>query len=269
MLIPTKREMGVDDGMKVVVSSPLTALMQDQCDRLSKIPGIKAIYKGGCSQTDEDIESGSFDFLFASPETLVGDQKWRVALQQFEVSTIVVDEFHTIATWGEDEGDSKKTFRKWFSCIGELRSLHPRASVLALSATCTQKISNRVKKNLNLNSDNLVDIRISPNRENIKMVVNKVANNTEMAMSWVVNGLQDGLFPKTLIYCMSIKDAANIYTYILQEIPDCKCIDMFHSETEDVSKSRIMDSLKNPNSDLKIVVATNALGMGIDIKKLL
>lgn len=97
----------------------------------------------------------------------------------FDVSTIVVDEFHTISTWGEEEG--KQAFRKWFSHIGELRSLFPKASVLALSATCTKKISRRVSKILQLGTDT-TEIRISPNRDNIKVVVKKNPNTTEMAM---------------------------------------------------------------------------------------
>lgn len=71
---------------------------------------------------------------------------------------------------GEEEG--KQAFRKWFSYIGELRSLFPKASVLALSATCTKKISRRVSKILQLDADT-TEIRLSPNRDNIKVVVKK------------------------------------------------------------------------------------------------
>uniref|UniRef100_A0A8W8NTW7 Uncharacterized protein n=1 Tax=Magallana gigas TaxID=29159 RepID=A0A8W8NTW7_MAGGI len=83
--------------------------MRDQCERLNSIPGIRAVYKGG-SQDNELIQSGDFDYLFASPEYLVGDKTFRAKIQTFDVSTIVVDEFHTISTWGEEEG--KQAFRK-------------------------------------------------------------------------------------------------------------------------------------------------------------
>lgn len=168
MLVPVRREMKTSDmNCKIIVCSPLMALMRDQCERLNSIPGIRAVYKGG-SQDNELIQSGDFDYLFASPEYLVGDKTFRAKIQTFDVSTIVVDEFHTISTWGEEEG--KQAFRKWFSHIGELRSLFPKASVLALSATCTKKISRRVSKILQLGTDT-TEIRISPNRDNIKVVV--------------------------------------------------------------------------------------------------
>lgn len=262
LLIPVKKELGQNDGKKVIICSPLIALMKDQCERLSQIPGVKAVYLGGGCR-DPAVERGEFDYLFAAPEMLVGDQHWRSVCQKFKVSTIVIDEFHTIATWGEDEG-GKKAFRKWFSYIGEMRSLYPEASVLALSATCTQKISSRVKKILNF-STNIIEICVSPNKENIKIVVQKIPNSTEMALGWIIEGLHDGTFPRTLIYCMSIKDSSNIYMYIKNEQLECTCIDMFHSETDDKKKSKIMEALKDPSSELKIVVATSALGMGVDL----
>lgn len=73
---------------------------------------------------------------------------------------------------GLDE-KKKEAFRKWFGEIGELRSLFPQASILALSATCTHKISRRVYKILDL-SVNTIETRISPNKPNIKIVVHKI-----------------------------------------------------------------------------------------------
>jgi len=112
---------------------------------------------------------------------------------------------------GENEDGGKEAFMKWFSYIGELRSIYPKASVLTLSATCTKKISKRVAKVLQLSSD-CIEIRISPNRPNIKLVVKKI-----------------------------------------------------HSETSQEKKDQLMSSLKEINSDLKLIIATSALGMGVDM----
>ena len=49
--------------------------------------------------TDEEIKNGAIDIIYASPETLVGDQDWRSSIKNFNVKVIVVDEFHTVATW--------------------------------------------------------------------------------------------------------------------------------------------------------------------------
>lgn len=117
-----------------------------------------------------------------------------------------------------------------------MRSLCPGASILALSATCTQKIRKRVTKILRLND--AMDVSISPNRENIKLVGNKISNTLESAMAWMIDPLKDGKFPKTLVYCHIINDASNIYKYICTKIPDCRSVDMYHSETEeDVKKT--------------------------------
>lgn len=163
---------------------------------------------------------------------------------------------------GLDE-KKKEAFRKWFGEIGELRSLFPQASILALSATCTHKISRRVYKILDL-SVNTIETRISPNKPNIKIVVRKIPNNREMAMFWIVDALTEKKLPRSLLFCKSIKDASSMYAYIVTEIPDCRDVELYHSETPRESKDKIIDGLKKPNSDLKLVIATTSLGMGID-----
>lgn len=165
---------------------------------------------------------------------------------------------------GEEEG--KQAFRKWFSHIGELRSLFPKASVLALSATCTKKISRRVSKILQLGTDT-TEIRISPNRDNIKVVVKKIPNATEMAMVWIIDALSDGTLPRTILYCTSIKDASNIYSYIITELPQCSEVQMFHSETPEDVKNKTLQDLLDEKSATKLVIATSALGMGVDIRQ--
>lgn len=140
------------------------------------------------------------DIIYASPETLVGDPEWRASIQKLPVSVLVIDEFHTIATWGDDgESQGKETFRKWFNDIGELRSLYPRSSVLALSATCAIKIRKRVMKVLHL-ADNFKEIVISPNKTNIRISVAKVSNTVETAMHWLIEGLSElkEKFPRTI-----------------------------------------------------------------------
>ena len=168
---------------------------------------------------------------------------------------------------GEDKED-EKAFRKWFSYIGELRSIFPSASILALSATCTKTISNRVCKVLQM-SKGMLEVRISPDRPNIKLVVSKVPNTIEMSMAWILDGITESYFPRTILYCKSIKDASSIYSYLNCEIPESASkIEMFHSETPDFNKNFILDSLKQPDSSLQLVIATSALGMGVDISNI-
>lgn len=128
---------------------------------------------------------------------------------------------------GEDQsGLNKQAFRKWFACIGELRSLFPQANVVALSATCTLKIKKRVTKQLCF-GPNTVEIFKSPNNSNITLSVYKVSKELDIAMSWLVDGLKQ--FPKNMLYCYSINDASKIYFYFAKEL-DNSFIDIFHSE---------------------------------------
>lgn len=253
----------------VLVCCPLVALMQDQVEKMSKIPGVKSAYAGSCPQSDIEIKEGKVDIIYASPETLVGDPEWRASIQNLPVSVLVIDEFHTIATWGDDsESQGKETFRKWFNDVGELRSLYPRSSVLALSATCTIKIRKRVMKVLHL-ADNFKEIVISPNKTNIRISVAKVSNTVETAMHWLIEGLSElkEKFPRTIIYCTSIKDVSEIYSYVTKELPfTSTLLEMFHSETPQTKKQRILESLTNITGEIKIVIATSALGMGLDVK---
>ncbi|VDI41629.1 Hypothetical predicted protein [Mytilus galloprovincialis] len=86
-----------------------------------------------------------------------------------------------------------------------------------------------------------------------------------MVMCWLADGLCDNVFHKTMICCTSIKDAANIYAYVSTEISTCKQVQMFHSETSPDSKKQIFECLNNPGSRIKVVIATSALIMGIDM----
>ncbi|XP_062584590.1 ATP-dependent DNA helicase RecQ-like [Saccostrea cucullata] len=269
-LLPlVQKEMG-RTGM-VLVCCPLVSLMRDQVDRTNTIKGLTAAYKDLIGQTpdlDKEILDGKIDVVYGSPESLLGE--WREQLQHLDVSAIVIDEFHLISTWGDDDAQNgKKAFRRWLGELGELRSLFPSAPLLALSATCTQNIQRRVIKALALNHHTYV--YKSPDKRNIKYSVKKVPGDIDMAWTWLVDGLMElgALFPKTLIYCKSISDVAKIYDYINDEVSKEfeSFIGMFHSETESSIKERILLSIRDEQSLLRIIISTNAMGMGVDFKE--
>lgn len=66
---------------------------------LIKFHGFFFSKLGSCPQSDIKIKEGKVDIIYASPETLVGDPEWRASIQNLPVSVLVIDEFHTIATW--------------------------------------------------------------------------------------------------------------------------------------------------------------------------
>ena len=86
----------------VVVIAPLLAIMEEQCKRLTSL-GFKATYIGRDAMDNISLEKGLFQFVFASPEVLVGDVTWRAILNskiyQEKLRLLVVDEAHTIIQW--------------------------------------------------------------------------------------------------------------------------------------------------------------------------
>lgn len=148
------------------------------------------------------------------------------------------------------------------------RAIFPDAAILALSATCTNRIKKHVSKVLNLRQEHTKFISVSPNKTNIKLVVNKIDNATETAMYWLIDSLEHMKvdFPKTLIYANSISGVSKLYSYVVSELVECaKHVEMFHSETPEVKKKIIITSLSQSDSDIRVVFATTALGMGIDV----
>lgn len=270
MYLPVVRELGPQtERTCIIVCCPLVALMKDQVERLRSITELRIAYKGSIHEMSELINRGEFDILFASPESLVGDSKFRQLLQNFNVGMIVIDEFHTIATLGgNDDSDEYLVFRKWFRHVGELRSLFPSAPVLALSATCTNKIKKRVMKVMGLKENDTPQISISPNKPNIKLVVKKVSSEIETAIYWLVDALGslEESFPRTLVYCNSISDVSKLYNHVVKELENCtNLVEMFHSETPEDKKEKIVSALRNKDSCVRIVIATSALGMGVDV----
>lgn len=112
--------------------------------------------------------------------------------------------------------------------------------------------------------DDATEIRLSPDKPNIKLVVKKIPNSVDLGMAWIIDQLDS--FPRTIIYCNSIRDVSKLYCYITSEVPDSVSFcEMFHSETPDAKKEKILDDLCNEHGSLRIVIATSALGMGIYI----
>ena len=186
----------------------------------------------------------------------------------FEKKQVIVMNLSISNRGGDEIDEEEAVFRKWFRHVGEFRSLHPSATVLALSATCTKTIKKRVMKVLGLNINDTKFVTVSPDKPNIKLCARKIDQDIASAMYWLVSAanFSNSVLPKILIYCKSIADVANIYFYLHSEFDNKNVIEMFHSETTVEKKKYIIDELSKSDSEMKVIVATSALGMGIDIK---
>ncbi|WAR13418.1 RECQ-like protein [Mya arenaria] len=241
----------------------ITALKHNQMEVLMEILNGNDCFAilptgyGTDQDANEAIDDGTISVIFASPEALA--EEW--VRQIKDVSLIVVD-------GGGLDVDEEKAFRKYFRYIGTLRSIFPDATVLALSATCTLKMKTQIMSNLNLSGKARV-IETSPNRANIKYVVKRTPIAIEETFFWLIYKLCELKkdFPRILIYCNSIKDVCQLFNYVVTEtnLMDQNVVEMYHSETPQEKKEHIVQNL-GLDSQMKVVIATTALGLGVDVK---
>ncbi|MEX2483677.1 MAG: RecQ family ATP-dependent DNA helicase [Brumimicrobium sp.] len=237
------------DGVCLVVS-PLIALMQDQVKNL-RSRGLKAFaITSGMSRREIDItldnaKFGDIDFLYVSPERLKSEL-FLVRFRQMNISLIAVDEAHCISQWGHD-------FRPPYLEISELREIHPDVPFIALTATATGRVRDDIKKYLNLK--NLNYFEGSFKRENISYEVYEVENKRK-ALTKACN-LFKGM--SGIVYCQTRRDTKEIAKLL---IANKFSAGVYHGGMTGEDRKEKMNLWLNDK--IKIVVATNAFGMGID-----
>lgn len=236
------------EGLCIVVS-PLIALIQNQVEDL-KQKGVKAIgLIGGISQ-EEVIELldnciyGNYKFLYLSPERL--KQSFVLdKIKEMKVVLIAVDEAHCISQWGHD-------FRPAYLECGKLRAILPETPVIALTATATGQVSKDIVDNLKF-IEPLV-VRDSFARGNIAFQVIR-AEDKKYRLRRLCS-----LSPESaIVYVRRRRSTVEISQDLNSNDLNA---DFFHGGLDKHQKKAKLDSwLRN---DTKIMVATNAFGMGID-----
>lgn len=237
------------DGICIVVT-PLIALMKDQVSQL-KQRGIEAVaIHSGMTRQQVDILldnciHGSVKFLYLSPERLQTEM-FIARVKQMRVGLIAVDEAHCISQWGYD-------FRPPYLQIATLRELVPKAPVIALTASATEIVCDDIKDKLAFRVSSAV-FRKSFARENLSFVVRKSENKEK----------------KVLEILQKVKGAAIIYVRsrkATQEIADALVkrkisAAFYHAGLNFEERSKRQDQWIQNQS--RVMVATNAFGMGID-----
>lgn len=236
------------EGLCLVIT-PLIALMKDQVRNLRE-RGIKAtaIYSG---MTREEIVIalencifGNYKFLYVSPERL-DTEIFQIKLRSMHVSLITVDESHCISQWGYD-------FRPAYLKIAEIRQLLPEVPVIALTATATPEVVSDIQQRLQFRQENV--FRMSFERKNLAYVV----RHTEDKESELLHILQhvDG---SGIVYTRNRKKTKEISLFLNRNHITAT---FYHAGLNDETKdSRQKAWLKG---EFRVMVATNAFGMGID-----
>lgn len=232
-----------------IVVSPLIALMKDQVETL-KDKGINAIaIISGMGKREVDIALdnciyGDVKFLYLSPERLLSDLV-RERIRHMNVNLIAVDEAHCISQWGYD-------FRPPYLHLHELRELHPRIPVLALTATATDRVSADICEKLHLSAVKI--FRKSFERRNLRYLVYNEENKMRKLISIARNVKGTGL-----VYVRNRKETQEVARLLNMEgIPS----EFYHAGLEGTVRAEKQMLWKSAR--LRVMVATNAFGMGID-----
>ena len=238
----------VKNGLCIVIS-PLIALMKDQVENLTA-RGIEAIsIVSGMSKSEVDIALdnciyGNVKFLYLSPERLLSALV-QERIRYMKVNLIAVDEAHCISQWGYD-------FRPSYLHIADLRELHPDVPVLALTATATAEVRDDIQEKLAFKERNV--FAKSFERKNISYVVQHHENKMQRLLA-VVNGVKGS----GIIYVRSRKETFEIAQMLNQYGYNA---DYYHGGLEAAMRSKKQENWKS--GEVRIIVATNAFGMGID-----
>lgn len=236
------------DGICLVVS-PLIALMKDQVNNLKR-KNIKAeaIYSG-MSKSDIDrildnCKFGDIKFLYVSPERLKSDLAL-TRISQMNVQLIAVDEAHCISQWGYD-------FRPPYMEIAELRPLFPEVPIIALTATATEKVVVDIQERLEFKKSNV--LQKSFRRSNLWYVVVHEENKRKKLLE---------IFKKIpgcgIVYTRSRKRTIEIAHELKQNNISA---DFYHGGLNTEQRSAKQD--KWVDGHTRVIVSTNAFGMGID-----
>ena len=239
------------DGITVVFS-PLIALMRDQVRSLCE-RGIPAAYINSEQSYEENQNSiqralnGDIKILYIAPERQENEE-WVEATRQLKLSMVVVDEAHTISTWGHD-------FRPSFRRIINLVQLLPQSlPVLATTATATKKVQYDIEQQI---GGRLTTIRGNLIRPNFQLQVVKVQSEDEK-MIWLAENL-NSINGTGLIYTGTRIDT-EVYANWLRFV-GINATDYNAGFDADTRKSIEQGLMQNK---WKCIVSTNALGMGID-----
>lgn len=235
-----------------IIFSPLIALMRDQVRSLCK-KGISAAYINSEQSYEKNQEAiqralnGEIKILYIAPERQENDE-WIEATRQIKVSMVVIDEAHTISTWGHD-------FRPSFRRIINLIQLLPKnLPILATTATATKRVQHDIEQQV---GGQLTTIRGNLVRPNFQLQVIKV-HSEEEKMIWLASNI-NSLEGTGLIYTGTRVDTET-YAKWLQFV-GINATDYnagFDAETRKSIENGLMQN------KWKCIVSTNALGMGID-----
>ena len=233
-----------------IVITPLIALMKDQVRNL-KERGIKAVavYSGMTREEIlvalENCIFGDYKFLYVSPERL-DTEIFQTKLRRMNICMITVDEAHCISQWGYD-------FRPAYLKIAEIRQMLPEVPILALTATATPEVVNDIRLKLGFREGGQT-FRMSFERKNLAYIV----RHTEDKQKELIHILQK-IQASAIVYTRNRKRTREITELLTANNISAT---FYHAGLSNEAKDQRQKSWLTGES--RVMVATNAFGMGID-----
>lgn len=240
---------GLALGCLTIVVTPLIALMKDQVDNL-RHRGIKAIFlHSSMTYREQNIArekliNGSVKFLYVSPEKLA-NERFLGELKSLGIGLIVVDEAHCISQWGYD-------FRPSYLNIGKLRKVLPKARIMAVTATATAEVAEDICRSLGFRNPAL--FRTGFRRDNLRYVVREPGSR----LSELIHILRH-TSGASIVYVRSRRHTREIAESLQGEGITAS---FYHAGLDFEEKEKRQNQWMR--GDFRVMVATNAFGMGID-----
>lgn len=238
----------LQDGICLVIS-PLIALMKDQVKNLTK-KGINALHiQTGMSYYEiqnilEDVVHGDYKFLYVSPERLES-KLFLEYVAELNIQLIAVDEAHCISQWGYD-------FRPSYLKIATLREYLPNVSIIALTATATEKVQHDICNKLQFKKSKI--IQGSFEKSNLSFSVFNVDSKINKLVEILHN-----VKGSAIVYCKNRRRTKEVADLLHAQNIDST---YYHAGlTQEERNSKQENWIKNK---IRVIVCTNAFGMGID-----
>lgn len=238
-------------GGTTIVISPLISLMKDQVDQL-KAMGIRAAYLNSSltQKQQKDIQtqlkSGEIQFLYVAPERFDNANFMRL-LQQLDIHLVAFDEAHCISKWGHD-------FRPSYQeVIHKVFALPQDFSIVALTATATIEVQKDIMDRLNIDKHD--EIKTSTKRRNLIFQVNPTYQRQKFVLEYVKDHQKEA----GIIYCSTRKQVEELHEALENNKISST---IYHAGLSNKKREAAQNDFVYDR--VRVVVATNAFGMGID-----
>src|SRR3954452_12310915 len=235
----------------VVVVSPLLSLMQDQREKAEAARIEVAKLDSTLSTAEEreaveEIAAGANDLIYVTPERLTNPD-YLALLRERGVSLLAVDEAHCISQWGHD-------FRPAYLALGEAARALGRPPILALTATATPEVVEDVVRQLGMRDVELVQAGVD--RPNLFLEVRRSVNR-ELKERALLEALERER-GACIVYCATVRKVEELYRWLRGR----EDVGRYHGQLK--ARERKETQRRFMEGELRLVIATNAFGLGID-----